>query len=56
MEEFFVFDHEKVEKIDRCGSSVFEVPHVVLNLGVEVPVWKFRCGSSGVEVPRPAYA
>ena len=33
MTEFFVFDHEKVEKIDRCGSSAFfvvEVPHVVL--------------------------
>ena len=28
MTEFFVFDHEKVEKIDRCGSSAFFVVEV----------------------------
>ena len=65
MEEFFVFDHGKVEKIDRCGSSAFllwkfrffvvEVPLFWCgSSGVEVPLWKFRffcCGSSVVEVP-----
>ena len=28
MTKFFVFDHEKVEKIDRCGSSAFFVVKV----------------------------
>jgi len=36
MTEFFAFDHEKVEKID-----VVEVPHVILDPVVKVPLWKF---------------
>jgi hypothetical protein len=33
---FLLFDYGKVEKIDRCGSSFVEIPHVILN-----PLWKF---------------
>ncbi len=33
MTEFFIFDHDKVEKIDRCGSSAFFVVEVPRALG-----------------------